>query len=384
MPDAHALLSPSSAHRWLNCTPAPRLEEHFADEGSDYAREGSLAHAYCAKLLKDALNLPTTDEEREINELSEQYDSEEMGEHVQTYYNIVIDKYHKALERTPDAKLLVEVRLDFFKYVPESFGTSDAVIIADDEMEVIDFKYGKGIKVEADNNPQMMIYALGAFEEFSDEYNIKKVRMTIVQPRLSNLSEFDISVKELITWGRKTLKPRAKLAFAGKGEQVAGDWCRFCKAKGSCRCLTQKAMETSSRFESPMLISAEEMAHDVLPYLSTIRTWLDAVEHYSLQQALEGVEYDGYKVVAGRSTRKVTNPDAVMAVLDEQGFRADDYLKPSELRSLGDLERLVGKKRFAELCGAFVEKPQGKPTLVTIDDKREPYNAAVEDFKDFT
>ena len=382
MPDVHALLSPSSAHRWLNCTPAPRLEEHFPDESSDYAREGTLAHAYCAKRLKEYLNLPTDEEDREIEELAD-YLTEEMPDHVETYFNIVKDKFEEAKKRTSDAKLLVEVRLDFSKFVPESFGTSDVVIIADDEMEVIDFKYGKGIEVSAHENPQMMIYALGAFHEFSDEYNIKKVRMTIVQPRLNNLSEFDLTIKKLKTWCNKVLKPAAKMAFKGEGEQVPGDWCRFCKVKGQCRALAKKSMETSSRFESPMLISTEEIAHDVLPYLPVIRTWLEAVESFALKQALEGVEYDGYKVVAGRSTRKVTNPEAVMATLDEQGFRADDYLKPSELRSLSDLERLVGKKRFSELCGSFIEKPQGKPTLVTLDDKREPYNAAAADFKDF-
>lgn len=382
MPDAHALLSPSSAHRWLNCTPSPRLEEHFPDDGSDYAREGTLAHAYCAKWLKEYLHLPTDEEQREIEEYGE-YHTGEMTEHVETYSTLVIEKYNAALQRTSDAQLLVEVRLDFSQFIPESFGTSDAIIIADDEMEVIDFKYGKGIKVSAKENPQMMIYALGAYAAYSDEYNIKKVRMTIVQPRLDNLSEYDISVKDLKKWCKKTLQPRARAAFDGKGEYFPGDWCRFCKAKGRCRALAKKSIETASRFENTDLISDDEIAHDVLPSIPIIRTWLDAVESFALQRALQGATLDGWKVVAGRSIRKITNPDAVMATLDEQGFRADDYLKPSELRSLGDLERLVGKKRFAELCGSFIEKPQGKPTLVTIDDKREPYNPAAADFQDF-
>ena len=382
MPDVHALLSPSSAHRWLNCTPSARLEENVADTASDYALEGTLAHAYCAKRLKEYLALPTDEEDAEIEKLDE-YFTDDMLEYVDTYYNIVIGKFEKAKKRTSDAKLLVEVRLDFSSFIPESFGTSDSIIIADNTMEVIDFKYGKGIEVSAVENPQMMIYAMGAYNEFSDEYKIKKVRMTIVQPRISNLSEFDITCVKLKLWCRKIMKI-AKMAFNGEGEQTPGDWCRFCKVKGQCRGLAKKSIETATRFESHMLIKADEMAHDVLPYLSTIRTWLEAVESFALKQALEGVEYDGYKVVAGRSIRKVTNPDAVMATLDEQGFRADDYLRPSELRSLSELERLVGKKRFAELCGAFVEKPQGKPTLVTIDDKREPYNTAEADFKDFT
>ena len=382
MPSLHALLSPSSAHRWLNCTASPRLEEHFPDEGSDYAREGTLAHAYCAKRLKEYLGLPTDEEDAEIDEYAD-YHTGEMAEYVDTYYTIVLEKYNEALKRTADAKLLVEVQLDFSDVIPESFGTSDAVIIADDEMEVIDFKYGKGVKVSATENPQMMIYALGAYNAYSDEYNIKKVRMTIVQPRLDNLSEYELSVRKLKKWTKDVLKPRAQAAFDGKGEQMPGDWCRFCKCKGQCRALAKKSIETATRFESFDLISNDEMAHEILPYLSVIRTWLEAVEKFALQRAVEGTTFDGYKVVAGRSIRKIVNPDAVMATLDEQGFRADDYLKPSELRSIGDLEKLVGKKRFAELCGSFVEKPQGKPTLVTIDDKREPYNAAAADFQDF-
>ena len=382
MPSSHALLSPSSAHRWLNCTASPRLEEHFPDEGSDYAREGTLAHAYCAKRLKEFLGLPTDEEDAEIDEYAD-YHTGEMAEYVDTYYTIVLEKYNEALKRTADAKLLVEVQLDFSDVIPESFGTSDAVIIADDEMEVIDFKYGKGVKVSATENPQMMIYALGAYNAYSDEYNIKKVRMTIVQPRLDNLSEYELSVRKLKKWTKDVLKPRARAAFDGKGEQMPGEWCRFCKCKGQCRALAKKSVETATRFESLDLISNDEMAHEILPYLSVIRTWLEAVEKFALQRAVEGTTFDGYKVVAGRSIRKIVNPDAVMATLDEQGFRADDYLKPSELRSIGDLEKLVGKKRFAELCGSFIDKPQGKPTLVTIDDKREPYNAAAADFQDF-
>ena len=382
MPSSHALLSPSSAHRWLNCTASPRLEEHFPDEGSDYAREGTLAHAYCAKRLKEYLGLPTDEEDAEIDEYAD-YHTGEMAEYVDTYYTIVLEKYNEALKRTADAKLLVEVQLDFSDVIPESFGTSDAVIIADDEMEVIDFKYGKGVKVSATENPQMMIYALGAYNAYSDEYNIKKVRMTIVQPRLDNLSEYELSVRKLKKWTKDVLKPRARAAFDGKGEQMPGDWCRFCKCKSQCRALAKKSIETATRFESLDLISNDEMAHEILPYLSVIRTWLEAVEKFALQRAVEGTTFDGYKVVAGRSIRKIVNPDAVMATLDEQGFRADDYLKPSELRSIGDLEKLVGKKRFAELCGGFIDKPQGKPTLVTIDDKREPYNAAAADFQDF-
>lgn len=207
---AHALLSPSAAHRWINCAAAPRLEATVEDSGSSYAAEGSLAHAYCAKKLKEYLGRPTNGEQAEIAELDAQYHSGEMDEYTDTYKVIVLEKLNAALERTPDAQLLVETRLDFSDYVPEAFGTADAIIIADGCMEVIDFKYGKGVRVSAENNPQMMIYALGAFARFNFEYHIDRVRMTIVQPRIDNLSEWELSIKELTNWTETVLIPAAE------------------------------------------------------------------------------------------------------------------------------------------------------------------------------
>lgn len=302
---AHALLSPSAAHRWLHCTAAPRLEANVADEGSSFALEGTLAHAYCALKLKQFMDWPTDSEEAEIKQLNDQYHTGEMDEYTDTYKTIVLEKYNAARVATPDARLLVETKLDFSEYVPDAFGTADAIIIADGVMEVIDFKYGKGVKVSAYRNPQMMIYALGAYDRFSFDYRIERVRMTIVQPRIDNLSEYEIAVSELMAWVDEELTPKAKQAYEGNGPQVPGEWCQFCKVKNCCRALTERCTSTAANYPDPKLLTAEELATEVLPNLAVIKTWLTGVEDYALQQALSGVQLPGWKIVEGRSVRVV-------------------------------------------------------------------------------
>ena len=366
---AHALLSPSSSHRWLNCTAAPRLEEGIEDEGSDFAAEGTLAHAFCAQKLKYFLGLPTDAEVLEIADFYADYHSGEMDEYTDAYVAIVLAKFNEAKERVSDAQLLVETRLSFENYIADAFGTADAIIIADGTMEVIDFKYGKGVKVSAVDNPQMMIYALGAYDKFSFDYNIERVKMTIVQPRIDNLSEDERSVKDLLTWATDTLTPKAREAYAGNGPQVPGSWCQFCKVKSQCRALVNRCQEVSKI--DPKLISAEELARDVLPILPTVKTWLAGVEDYALAQALSGVVLPGYKVVEGRSMRKIIDVANAERALITAGYELDEVRKPAELRSITELEKLTGKKLFAELCGAYIDKPTGKPTLVPESDKRQ-------------
>ena len=366
----HALLSPSAAHRWLNCTAAPRLEENIADSGSTFAEEGTLAHAYCAKHLKGFLGLPTADEDAEIKQLFDKYHTGEMDEYTDTYKTIVLEKYNAARAKTPDAQLLVEVKLDFSEWMPEAFGTADAVIIADGTMEIIDFKYGKGVKVSAVKNPQMQIYALGAYSQFSFEYNIQRVRMTIVQPRIDNLSEYELSTVDLLAWATYQLMPKAKEAFEGKGHQMPGEWCQFCKVKATCKALADLTFAAVEQHPVPKTISPEEMASRVLPMLDTIKTWIKGVDEYTLEQALNGQKYQGFKLVAGRSVRKITDQEAVMGALSKAEFAEDAYMKPRELKTITDLEKIIGKKRFAEICGEWIDKPQGKPTLVPESDKR--------------
>lgn len=384
MSGQHALLSPSAAHRWLNCTAAPRLEAEVPDVDSAYAQEGTLAHAYGARKLKSFLGLDTRGEDAEIATLDAAYHTGEMDEYTDTYRAIVLEKYAAAKSKTPDAQLLIETRLDFTGFIPGAFGTADSVIIGDDLIEVIDFKYGKGVRVDATENPQMMIYALGAYLLFNFEYRTERVRMTIVQPRIDNLSEFEMSVPQLLDWAEEVLMPRAREAYAGKGPQVPGDWCRFCKVKSHCKSLATMCTDLAGNNPDPRLISARKMAADILPRLSMIKSWVDSVEEYALQQALSGTDYPGYKIVAGRSVRKISDAAAVTDILGKNGFAPEQIRKPAELRGITDLEKIVGKKRFNALCADFLIKPQGKPALVPETDKRPVYNAAADDFNDIT
>lgn len=376
---SHALLSPSASHRWLHCTAAPRLEEGIKDEGSDYAAEGTLAHAYCAMKLKEFLGLPTDGEKEEIAALQEKYGTGEMSEYTDTYATIVLEKFNAARAVTPDAQLLVETRLDFSDYVPEAFGTADAIIIADGTMEIIDFKYGKGVKVSAVENPQMLIYALGAYVRFAFEYRIDNLRATIVQPRIDNLSEYEITVEELTSWASNVLTPAAEKAYKGEGSQTPGSWCQFCKVKNQCRALASKCKDVVA--VDPKLITPEELAKDVLPMVPIVKTWISGVEEFALAQALSGVQLPGWKIVEGRSIRKITDTDSVADALTKSGYTQSDIYKPVEMRTITELEKLVGKKQFAALCGEWVNKPQGKPTLAPESDKRKAIDPIADDFK---
>jgi hypothetical protein len=352
------------------------------DGESSYALEGTLAHAYCAHKLKAFLGADTSAEDAEIAQLNAEYHTGEMDEHTDTYKTIVLEKLNAARSITPDAQLLVETRLDFSEYVPEAFGTSDATIIADGLMEVIDFKYGKGVKVSAVDNEQMKIYALGAWLKYSFEYRIERIRMTIVQPRIDNLSEFEMPVDRLLRWAEEELRPKAKEAYGYNGKQHPGEWCQFCKVKCACKALADRCTGIARSNTDTGLITPQKIASDILPWLPIIKSWVSSMEDYTLQQALSGVTYPGYKLVEGRSTRKITDENAVMSILSEHGYASVEYLKPAALLGISDLEKLIGKKRFAMLCSDYITKPQGKPTLATIDDKRPEYNTAVTDFND--
>ena len=377
----HAFLSPSAAHRWMHCTVAPSLEAGVPDTGSSYAEEGTLAHAYCAMKLKEFLGRDISDEAAEITELDKKYYSGELDEYTDTYKDIVLEKFAEARATTRDASLLVEARLDFSRYIPGGFGTADAIIIADGRMEVIDFKYGKGVRVSAFKNPQMMIYALGAYEAYSFEYNIGSVRMTIVQPRIDNLSEYELPVDKLLGWAADELRPRAELAFAGMGTAAPGEWCQFCKVKSRCKALAAVCTGTMDGHPDPRLASKEDMERAILPRLATFKTWLSGVEEYALQQALGGVHYAGFKLVEGRSNRRVTDTEAVALALNKAGYKTAEIYKLQELRAITELEKLAGKKQFAALCGDYIEKPQGKPALVPESDKRPAIDPVADDFK---
>lgn len=388
MPGLHSILSPSAAHRWLLCTAAPRLEAMYPESSSSYADEGSLAHAICEKKLLQKLGLPVTKADAEIEQYKDLY-KPEMEEYTDQYVTTVWEKYMAAKKVTADAKLFVEVRLDLTDYLPEGFGTSDVVIIADGMMEIVDFKYGKGVEVSAvldengqrSGNPQMKIYALGALNLFSDDYCIDRVRMTIVQPRLDNISEFTAEAATLESWGVHILKPTAMIAFEGgpAASFKAGNACRFCKAKARCRALYETAERLHDK--APELLRPHEMA-EALKLAAVLDTWITAVKDYALDQALGGQNYPGFKLVEGRSNRVVTDVKKLAAKLKKAGFTKEQLYKPEELLPLSRLESLVGKGRFAEIAGDLIYKPEGAPALVPESDRRKPLPSIQDDFAD--
>ena len=377
---AHALLGASSSHRWLECTPSAIAETRYPDAGSDFAREGSLAHAICARTLKKQLDRPHKDEDNEIAELSRQYYDPEMEEHVAGYVDFVTSRFEQTKERARrigdlQPEIMVEQRLDFSRWVPDGFGTGDCVIAGGGMVEVIDFKYGKGVAVEAADNPQMKLYALGAMEMFDYLFDIDIVMMTIYQPRIGNISTWSISASELRRWADEELRPLALLASKGKGIRNSGEWCRFCKAKGDCPKLAAESIDTFELNSDADTLTPEEFSR-ILPRLDTISDWVNAVKERSLSLAMEGTAIPGYKVVEGRSIRKITDPGKLLEVLTENGVAAEDILKPRELVTLTTLEKVVGKKKLKELSEGCISKPPGKPTLVPDGDKRKAMDSS--------
>ena len=363
-----------------------------------YTREGTIAHAMAEAILRDLLeqsldHFPDAAEyltSRSGIILSEfcrtaeheGLDWKEMAETVYEHYcRLVYEAYLGAKLLDPEAVLLIEAKLKLGEFIPEGFGSSDAVLIYGDTLEVFDLKYGKGVKVSADQNAQMMCYALGAYLGPGELYDIQKVRMTIIQPRLRHESSFEILVIDLILWAEHALKPAAQLAFEGKGEQVPGEHCRFCKVAAKCKALAAHTLEVSKDTTEPGLMSLDEIA-ELLPHFATIKSWISSVEEFALEAALEGDTIPGYKVVEGRSVRKISNTAEAIARLDGAGIPAENYLKPAELKTITDLEKTLTKKGFKTILGDLVIKPEGKPTLVEESDPREPFSKAQNDFKD--
>ena len=373
MAGQHALLSPSSAHIWLNCPPAARLAAQYDDPGSQYAQQGSDAHELCEFKLLTALGQPCDDPREHLAF----YDSE-MERCSEDYATFVTDTITGIRENCPDPTVLVEQQLDLSRYIKDGFGRGDCVIVADGVMHIVDFKYGVGVLVSADHNPQMMLYALGALELLDSLYDFDRISMTIFQPRRDNVSTWEISKAELIHWATEMLIPAAKLAYEGKGEFKAGDHCLFCKAKANCRKRAEYNLELARYdFEKPELLEDTEIAA-ILERVDQLVSWAEDVKAYALAEALHGVKYDGFKVVEGRSIRKYTDEAAVAEAVAAEG--KDPFEK--KLRGITDMTALLGKKEFERILGALVYKPSGKPVLVRESDKRPEYNTAATDFID--
>lgn len=371
MPTNHALLSASSSHRWLHCPPSARLGENYEDRGSDFAAEGTDAHSLCEYKLKRALGIKAEDPTDNLS----WYD-EEMEDCASGYAAYICELVEEAKKTCSDPAVLIEQRLDFSSYVKEGFGTGDCVLIADGTLHIVDYKHGRGVLVEAEENPQMMLYALGALAIFESLYDIDTVSMTIYQPRRANISTYTVSKESLYEWAETVLVPAAELAYSGGGEFHCGEWCQFCKAKADCRERANANLEMAKfDFADPPLLTDEEI-EEVLGMVDELVSWANDIREYALQAALSGKEWNGWKVVEGRSVRKYTNDKQVAAAVIAAGF--DPY--EQKLLGITEMQKTLGKARFEEILGGLITKPQGKPTLVPASDKRPAMNNAKSDF----
>ena len=360
-PSKHAVLSASSSHRWLNCSPSARLEQEFEDRETEAAAEGTAAHALCEHKLRRALKMQSR---KPISK----YDCEEMDTHTDNYVQFVLETIAQAKEHCADPIINIEQRLDFSCYVPHGFGTGDCIIIADKTLHIIDFKYGQGVLVEAEQNPQMMLYALGALRIYDTLYDIEDVVMTIYQPRRENISTWTITVSDLLSWAENELVPKARLAFDGKGEYMPGPWCTFCKAAVKCRARAEEKLALARyEFAQPPLLTDAEI-EEILGKLDDLTRWADEIKSYAQDAALNhGKQWHGYKVVEGRSVRKYSDEEAVIEAANAAGYH-DIFRKT--LLPITEMEKLMGKQEFAEVLSGLIIKPAGKPTLVPITDKR--------------
>lgn len=363
---AHALLSASGSARWLNCTPSPLLEEQYPDNDSEAAAEGTAAHELAEYKLRQLMGVDAGERP------TSKWDSEEMESHTDDYADHVMATLAHAQETSPAATLLIEHRLDFSHLVPEGFGTGDAIIIADDTMTIIDLKYGKGVEVSAEANPQMRLYALGALHQFGMIYDIRKVNMVIFQPRLNNTSIDEIDAQELITWGNDVVRPTAAIAMAGEGELTPGDWCQFCKHAPACPALAKQYFDVVPMADAQPAAPAPDTLSDaqianIVRWSGDLKKWLTAVEKHALDEANNGKHYPGLKLVEGRSVRKYTDEEAVAQKV--QALGQEPYEK--KLLGITAMTKLLGKKTFDETLGEYLHKPEGKPTLVVESDKRQ-------------
>lgn len=369
----HAILSASSSGRWLHCPPSAKLNAKVKDASSPYAQEGTDAHVLCEYKLKAALHMAAEDPRDELTMLTP-----EMEEASDAYVDHILEILEGVKRVTPDPMVMIEQRLDYSEYVPEGFGTADCIILADDTLHLIDFKYGMGVLVDAEMNSQLMLYALAASSLFECLYDFKGVSMTIFQPRRDNISTFTMSKSDLYTWAEDVVRPIAKLAYEGKGDFDAGTWCQFCKVKATCEERAEMNLSLAQKeFSRPPLLSDEEI-EEILGQLDEIVAWAKDLKDYALEAAVSGKKWQGYKLVEGRSNRKYTSDEKVAQTVEDAGF--DPYEK--KLLGITAMTKLLGKKRFNELLSELVYKPQGKPTLVPISDRREEMTNILDEFKE--
>lgn len=365
---SHAYLSPSSSERWLRCPPSMKLSERFHDEISSYALEGTEAHALCEHKLKRLLGLKSKDPTDALEFYNDEM--EECAENYASYVMEIVSGYK-------DPLVFIEEKLDLSKFVKDSYGTADAIVLSDREINVIDYKHGQGILVEANENTQLMLYGLGSLNLFDDIYDIEKVIMHIYQPRRENISRFEIEADDLYKWAEDILIPKSKLAFAGEGDYRAGDWCRFCRAKNTCRERASLALEAARcEFKLPPLLKDSEV-EEALENIEEIERWVKDIKEYALKKALEGKRWDNFKLVEGRSNRRYADEEKVAELVEKEGY--DPYDK--KLKGITAMTKLLGKEKFDELLSNLLEKPRGKTTLVPMTDKRKEIENIKDEFQ---
>lgn len=362
MPDSHALLSASSAHRWLNCPPSAKASSGVVDEPSDAALQGTAAHALAEYKLLRSLK-------RRARRPASEWIDEEMETLTDDYVAFVHEHLAQAKGSCSDPQVYVEQRLDYSHLAPGGFGTGDCVILAEPTLHVIDLKYGQGIQVSPVENPQLMLYGLGALSAFDALYDITEVSLSIFQPRRSNVETWTIPAADLIEWGETTVKPIAQIAAAGGGEYKAGAWCQFCRIAPTCRARANANLEMARHeFAAPAELTVDEVA-EVLARIPELKAWAGDVEAWALAQAQAGTTIPGFKVAAGRSVRRYADEQAVAEAAKQAGF-TDIWDK--KLIGITAMQRLMGRATFTEVLGGLVVKPDGKPTLVPESDKRPP------------
>lgn len=400
MPDKHAILSPSAAHRWLHCTPAPRVEAEFPETTSEYAEEGRLAHSVCelaAKKKFAVMNNRTYNSRLKKLKADPKWD-DEMLSTAATYVEHLTE-HAMRFEHAPYVAL--EVQVDITDYAPEAFGTCDCIMIGGDELIITDYKHGKGVPVSAQDNPQMLLYALGALKLYRPIYGdmIRRVSTYIDQPRLGSYDGASMTVEELLAWG-ESIKPKAAAAFMGTGEFAPGEWCRFCRAKAKCRARANQntaledfkdciplgrsiPMQTeydATGFKPSNCLTDEEIGA-LLVRAEGLVAWYNDLKEYALVACLNGKTIPGWKAVEGRSTRAWTDQDAALEALMAGGVE-EAIIYDRVPKTLAQLEKVIGKQRFGELVGGMITKSPGKPALAAESDKRPAYNGAAADFSE--
>lgn len=382
----HALLNPSSADRFINCPPSVRLSEPYPDIETDFAMEGTLVHELIEAFIKDRLGIWNALQHVKALERiqSHRLYKKEMLNYAYDFKDYVLDLYSKYRSVDPSTKIFIEEEIDLSGYIPEGYGHNDIGFVTSDKIHIIDFKYGQGVRVEAENNSQLKVYALGIYDKVMLDRDIEEIEITVYQPRMDNISTDVIDIETFLSWVKLVLMPAAELAYKGEGNFKSGPHCKFCRVKAQCRAHAEYNLQLADEdFKDVYLLSDDEI-RAILDKAKVFTEWIKAVEEYALSEAVKGKKWKGLKLVEGRSTRRYKNEAKIIKVLQEKGY-TDDQIFDKTIKNLTELEAYLGKKYFNSIFKNHIVKPQGKPTLVPLSDKRDEFalrRSAEDDFSD--